>query len=138
MALHWKINSEQRLFEVVCDDFVEASEIHEMLDVLVGSKALAYRKLFDASRANTTMAPLDILSIGVRMRSLHVGFVPLGPLAVVIPSDKYMLLSRVLGILAAGRRPMRIFSDAKIARNWLVSQHCERGAKSELPRPKLR
>jgi hypothetical protein len=66
------------------------------------------------------MGAFEILNIGVRMRSLH-GGTALGPLAVVIPEDKYVLLSRVLGMLASGRRPMRIFSDPIKARRWLNS-----------------
>jgi hypothetical protein len=119
MAVHWSVNSEARLFEVTCTGMVEADEIHRMLDVLVGSDALGYRKLFDGSQADTKLGALDILSIGVRMRSLHGEGVPLGPLAVVIPADKYALLSRVLGILASPRRPMRIFSEVDRARRWL-------------------
>jgi len=121
MPLHWKINSEEYLFEVVCDGLVDASDIHRMLDVLVGSGALGYRKLFDGSRADTILEPLEILSIGVRLRSLQADSVALGALAVVIPDSKFELLARVLGILAAGRRPMRIFNDIRKARIWLDS-----------------
>ena len=128
MPVHWTIKSEDRLFEVVCEGLVEASDIHRMLDVLVGSEALGYRKLFDGSRADTRLGPQDILSIGVRLRSLHADSVALGPLAVVIPDSKYELLARVLGILAAGRRPMRIFNDIRKARVWLDSPAC-RGLK---------
>ena len=124
MPLHWSINSAERRFEVVCDGLVDAPEVHKMLDVLVGSEALGYRKLFDGSRADTRLGPQDILSIGVRLRSLHADSVALGPLAVVIPDSKYELLARVLGILAAGRRPMRIFNDIRKARVWLDSQMC--------------
>jgi hypothetical protein len=92
-----------------------------MLDVLVGAKALGYRKLFDGTHGETTIGPLDILNIGVRIRALHSGNVALGPVAVVAPDDKYMLLSRVLGILAAPRRPMRIFKDVQKVRDWLDS-----------------
>lgn len=119
MPVHWTIDSEAKIFEVTCIGVVEPDEIHRMLDVLVGSDALGYRKLFDGSQADTRMGALDILSIGVRMRTLHGEGVPLGPLAVVIPSDKYPLLSRVLGILASPRRPMRIFSEVERARKWL-------------------
>jgi hypothetical protein len=90
-----------------------------MLDALVGSGALGYRKLFDGSQADTRLGALDVLNIGVRMRSLHGGGAPLGPLAVVIPADKYQLLARVLGILASPRRPMRIFTEVDRARKWL-------------------
>ncbi len=119
MAVHWTINSEAKLFEVTCSGVVEPDEIHQMLDVLVGSDALGYRKLFDGSQADTNMGALDVLSIGVRMRGLHGDGTRLGPLAVVIPPDKYPLLSRVLGIVASPRRPMRIFSEIDRARKWL-------------------
>ena len=119
MPVHWFINSEAKLFEVTCTGMVDVDEVNRMLDVLVGSHALGYRKLFDGSRADTKMGALDVLSIGVRMRALHGEGAPLGPLAVVIPPDKYPLLSRVLGILASPRRPMRVFSDIDQARRWL-------------------
>lgn len=99
---------------------VAAEEVHQMLDGLVGSGALGYRKLFDGSRGDTSMGALDMLDIGARMRTLHAG-AALGPLAVVIPEDKYVLLSRVLGMLASARRLMRIFSDGEKARRWLNS-----------------
>jgi len=119
MPVHWTIDSEAKIFEVTCLGLVEADEFHRMLDALVGSSALGYRKLFDGSQADTRLGALDILNIGVRMRALHGDDAPLGPLAVVIPADKYPLLSRVLGILATPRRPMRIFSEVDRARKWL-------------------
>jgi hypothetical protein len=119
MPVHWKIDSEAKIFEVTCSGLVEADEFHQMLDVLVGSNAFGLRKLFDGSQADTNLGPLDVLHIGVRIRTLHGVGVPLGPLAVVIPADKYPLLSRVLGILASPRRPMRIFSEVDRARKWL-------------------
>lgn len=119
MPVHWTINSEARLFEATCAGLVEPDEIHRMLDALVGADALGYRKLFDGTQADTRMGALDVLSIGVRMRTFHSEGLALGPLAVVIPEDKYLLLSRVLGILAAPRRPMRIFDATDKARKWL-------------------
>ncbi len=119
MPVHWTISSEKRLFEVTCSGFVEAHEVHRMLDILVGSEALGYRKLFDGSQADTQITALEILHIGGRMRSLQAAGMPLGPLAVVLPDDKYPLLSRVLGILATPRRPMRIFNRTSQARKWL-------------------
>lgn len=119
MPVHWTIDSEAKIFEVTCSGLVEADEFHQMLDALVGSGALGYRKLFDGSQADTRLGALEVLNIGVRMRSLHGDGAPLGPLAVVIPADKYPLLSRALGILASPRRPMRIFSEVDRARKWL-------------------
>ena len=120
MPLHWTINSQSQLFEVVADGVVDLAEVNRMLDALIGANALGYRKLFDGSLGDTRMSALDILSVGVRIRTLHAGRA-LGPLAVVVPEDKYMLLSRVLGILAAARRPMRVFGTPDKARKWLDS-----------------
>lgn len=119
MPVYWTIRSEKRLFEVTCSGFVEAHEVQRMLDILAGAEALGYRKLFDGSQADTQLTALEILQIGGRMRSLHAAGMPLGPLAVVFPDDKYPLLSRVLGILATPRRPMRIFNRTTPARKWL-------------------
>ena len=92
-----------------------------MLDALLDARALGYRKLFDGTRGETRMSAMELTDIGVRMRSLHKGDVELGPLAVVITDDKYVLLGRVLGMLAAPRRPMRIFKTTKQAYRWLNS-----------------
>ena len=67
------------------------------------------------------MGPMDVLHLGVRMRALQAGSDALGPLAVVIPDDKFPLLARVLGILAVPKRPLRVFSDVRKARAWLSS-----------------
>lgn len=128
MPLHWKINSEEHLFEVVCDGRVDGPEVDKMLDVLVVSEALGYRKLFDGSRGETALGPSDILHFGVRIRALHATGAPLGPLAVVIPRDKFPLLARVLGILSVPNRPFKSFPNARKAREWLQSMPLPRRA----------
>lgn len=121
MALHWTIDSRTKLIVVVADGAVELADLDRMLDVVVGSNILGYRKLFDGSEGETQMGPTDLLAIGVRLRSLHAAGVALGPLAVVVPDDKYWLIARLLGILAVPKRPMRVFKEAEKARAWLDS-----------------
>lgn len=121
MPLHWSINSAEQVFEVACNGLIDAPEIHKMLDVLVGSEALGYRKLFDGTRGDTTIGALDILQFGARIRALHQSGAALGPVAVVLPDDKYPLLSRVLGMLSIPKRPFKVFSDVPKARAWLYS-----------------
>ena len=96
MPLHWTIDSRLQLFVAACDGNIEPTEVNQMLDAIVGANGLVFRKLQNAD-------------------------VEHGPLAIAVPDDKYMLLSRVLGILAAARRPMRVFKDADRARKWLDS-----------------
>ena len=121
MPLHWTIDSRMQIFVATCDGDVAFAEVNEMLDAMVGSNGLRYRKLFDGTRGDTQMSSIDILSIGVRLRALQDGVDDHGPLAVVVPDDKHAMISRVLGILAACKRPMRVFNDAGKARKWLDS-----------------
>lgn len=58
------------------------------------------------------------MELGARMRNQHFLVVP-GPLAVVMPPDKHDQFSRVIGMLAAAKRPMRIFKKMVHARAWL-------------------
>lgn len=121
MPLHWTIDSRLQLFVATCDGNVEPTEVNQMLDAIAGANGLVFRKLFDCTHGETKMTALEILTVGVRIRDLQNADVEHGPLAIVVPDDKYMLLSRVLGILAAARRPMRVFKDADRARKWLDS-----------------
>ena len=121
MSLHWTIDSRLQTFVATCDGNVDLAEVNAMLDAMVGANGLGYRKLFDGTNGNTQMSSVDMLGIGVRMRALQEGHRDHGPLAIVVPDDKYAMMSRVLGILAAAKRPMRVFNDAGKARKWLDS-----------------
>jgi len=121
MPLFWTIDSRRQLFTVTCDGKVDLVDVSEMLDAYVGANGLHYRKLFDGTRGSTDMNEQEILTIGARMRELHALQSTLGALAVVLPDDKYEQVSRVLGILAAAKRPMRVFKDVDKARKWLDS-----------------
>lgn len=105
---------------VSAEGFVDYAEVNRMLDAMVGADVHGYRKLFDGTMGDTRMSPAELLSLGVRKRSLHATR-RMGPLAIVIPEDKYYLIARVLGMLAAAKRPMRVFKDTEKARQWLDS-----------------
>lgn len=117
MPLHWTFNSGNRLVVVLADGLVTRSEVETFLTEMADAGALSYRKLFDGRVGETAMDFDDLLQIASRIRALHAQ--PVGPLAVVMPKDKFMLLSRVLGVLAAADRPMRIFTDLRPARRWI-------------------
>ena len=121
MPLHWTIDSRERLVFAVADGDVTRAEIENYLQVLEGANAMSYRKLFDGSAGDTSMSPEDLLAIGVRIREGHARGGRLGPLALVLPADKTELVSRVLGILAAADRPMRVFDSLEPARRWIDS-----------------
>lgn len=119
MPLHWSFDSRARLVVAVANGLVTRDEMEAFLTTMAGAGALPWRKLFDGRRGDTAMELGDFLEIAVRIRSFHVQ--PVGPLAVVLPMDKFELLSRVLGVLAAADRPMRLFEDLRPARRWIDS-----------------
>lgn len=122
MAFHWKIDSQEKLITVVAEGDVTRAEVDAFLDVLEGTECFSYRKLFDGTTADTRMPPEEILALGVRMRAAHIQDRTLGALAAVVPDDKVELVSRVLGMLAAAKRPMRVFSSLQPAQEWLQRQ----------------
>jgi hypothetical protein len=117
MPLYWTIDSRQKLVAIACEGDVTRADLVEYLDVVEGAGALAYRKLFDGTAFQTSMTASDMLEIGARFRSYHSR--PIGPLAMVLPRDKADLFARVLGILAAADRPMRIFERLALAKRWI-------------------
>lgn len=121
MPLHWTIDSKAKLLTVVAEGDVTRAEFEAYLDVIDQADLHIYRKLFDGLRADTSMGAEQLLAIGVRMRSSHQVH-PVGPLAVAVAEDKVDMVSRVLGMLAAARRPMRVFHEAGRAREWILKQ----------------
>jgi len=121
MPLHWIVDSKERLVTATAEGDVTRAEVESYLAAMSGAGAIPYRKLFDGSRGETRMTSQDMLALGAQIRALHgAGGTP-GPLAMVIPSGKAELVSRVLGILATADRPMRIFAEPEPARRWIES-----------------
>ncbi len=104
----------------VAEGDVTRAEFEAYLDAMGAADANGYRKLFDGSCASTLMPAEEILALGVRMRASH-SMGSVGPLAVVVPDAMTEALERVLGMLAAARRPMRVFGEVEAARKWLGS-----------------
>lgn len=120
MPLHWTIDSRERLMTTIADGFISREEAENYIASVNGAGTHTYRKLFDGSRGDTRMTADDMLALGVQIRKLQTaGGGKSGPMAVVVPPHKAELLSRLLGILAAADRPMRVFSDAEPARRWI-------------------
>ena len=125
MGLHWFIDSRERLIVVTAEGAVARAEIDALLDAVTGAKALAYRKLIDASAAKFALSALDVLTIGAKVRSLHAGSV--GAAAIILPSrltdddsdEAPTLVARLIGILASARRPLRMFKSVPAAKRWL-------------------
>jgi hypothetical protein len=126
VGLHWFIDSRKRLIVLTVEGPITRGEIDDMLDAVIGAKALGYRKLVDARMGKLALGAVDLLAIGARVRSLHAGSV--GAAAIVLPGgmpaddepeDAPTLVARLIGILASAKRPLRLFKGVGAARRWL-------------------
>ena len=122
MSLTWTIDHDNQLMTCVAIGDVGRADVDALLDAMDSQGAMPYRKLFEASRGDTSIGIYDMLTLGWRMRSYHQTHENIGPLALVIPPDKMDLVSRVLGMLAVARRPMKVFTDPAAAERWIVKQ----------------
>lgn len=140
MPIHWTIDSREQLMTAVAEGGVRKDEAIAYLDAMTTARAGGYRRLFDGINGEPLMDAEDIMELAVRMRSIQQEGAP-GPLAVVMPADKYPQFARMLGILAVPDRPLRIFSSASAARAWLNEadvrnwHHRHDAAKAGLPEP---
>ena len=71
MSLDWTIDAEAQLVVIVADGDFARRDVETLLDDLASSGAMAYRKLFDGSRGDTSMSSEDLLMLGVRFRAIH-------------------------------------------------------------------
>ena len=120
MSLRWTIDPQQRLITAVAEGDITRADFEAFLDASKTAGAQHYRKLFDGTRGTIRMAPEEFMLLGARMRANH-ETVRMGPLAAIMPAGDAEAISRVLGMLAAADRPMRVFRKVTAARRWIAS-----------------
>jgi hypothetical protein len=120
MPLSWKSNPSQQFVMVIAEGEVTRAEVEVYLSEIERLNAVGWRKLVDLRNARGGLSEEDVLSIGLRLRqadaSGHVG-----ALAVVLPQSDPERVMRLLGFLAAAKRPMRIFKTLQPAQRWIKS-----------------
>ncbi len=119
MPIHWMIDSRQELVVVTAEGDVTRADAEEYLDVVEGSGALAYRKLYDGRAGTLVMDHEEMMAVAARFRGYHHRRV--GALAIVLLHDQADLVARMLGVLASAERPLRLFTSPIPARRWLES-----------------
>ena len=121
MPLYWTIDSKARLFTGVAEGNVTMSDAVDLLEAMAGAKAMAYRKLLDGRAAIPTLTADEMLSLCARIREYHEQGM-MGALALVATPEQTMVFARLLGALASAKRPIRVFTSPRQARNWIEDQ----------------
>jgi len=121
MPLYWTIDSKARLFTGVAEGDVSMGDAVAVLEAMAGAKAMAYRKVFDSRAAIPTLTPDEMLSLCARIRDYHEKGM-MGALALVATPEQTMVFARLLGALASAKRPIKVFTSPRQARNWIEDQ----------------
>lgn len=97
---------------------VTRTDIDAYLSEIERSNAISWHKLVDLRTARIALTDDDILTIGLRFREADASG-DVGALAVVMPRSEPERLMRLLGFLAAAKRPMRLFKTIAPAQRWI-------------------
>jgi hypothetical protein len=118
MPLTWTLDSSQHFVLMSAEGEVTRADVEAYLSEIERAKAMGWRKLLDLRGARLALGADDIEAIGVRLREADAAG-EVGPLAVVLPDVDPEGIMRMLGFLAAAKRPMRIFQAIEPARRWI-------------------
>jgi Cys-tRNA synthase (O-phospho-L-seryl-tRNA:Cys-tRNA synthase) len=100
---------------------VDLRDVETYLDDLVTQNAMAYAKLFDASKVAPIATDHDVMMLAARIRA-YAATMEGGPLALVATTPAASeIVSRYIN-LASAKRPVSVFGTVEEAERWLDQQ----------------
>jgi len=121
MPLRWEILHAQKLVHIVAEGAVTREQLEQHFDAIVVADAMAYAKLFDATRAEPIYSDDDVMLMGARL-SAYTATLTAGPLAVVGLSENVETTFRRFINMSPSKRPAAMFRTEAAARDWLAAQ----------------
>jgi len=119
MPLRWEILHAQRRVNIIADGAVSLKEMEQLFDAIVVAEAMAYGKLFDATRLVSTYDEDDLLQMGARL-SAYASALPIGPLAFVGKTESAETVFHRVTTMSPPGRPARLFATRGAAEAWLA------------------
>ena len=121
MPLQLTISHPTRLVVAIASGELRPEDIESYFDEVARANASAYRKLFDASQATADLSDDELMALGARIRA-YVALGPIGPVAIVVPTVATHEQALIFAALAEADRPIRVFRELHLARQWLDAQ----------------
>jgi hypothetical protein len=118
MPVQWTISKPHQLVIAVARDELRLADVEEYFDGVTVADALPYRKIFDTTAARMMLSDADMMVLGARIRAYQ-KMSKLGPLAIVAVTEPAYQQARLFEVLAEGDRPVKIFRELHLAREWL-------------------
>src|SRR5260221_13372534 len=121
MPIQWTISHPTKLVVAVCKGTITRQDIEGYLDAVVVADTLAYRKIFDTTKATANLPDEDMMALGARIRA-YATMGAMGPLAIVASTPESYERAHLFAALADAKRPLKIFRELHLARKWLDAQ----------------
>jgi len=121
MPLNWTIDHDQHLVTARAEGMLSSEDIKTYLESVAAEGGMPYPKLFDISEADAALTVADLQALGRSIRQYAIdGYCPLGPLAIVVGQGQSHFQAAFFADASPTNRPLRIFRDARQAREWLI------------------
>lgn len=121
MPVQWTISHADRLVVAVAREPVTVADIERYFVGVTADGAMGYRKIFEITHTPAALSDENLRELGARVM-LYAQHGQVGPLAIVAASDSSYEKAKTFAAAAAARRPLAIFRELHLARQWLDAQ----------------
>jgi len=120
MPVEWTVSHAQRMVLAVAKGKIEAADIERYLHAVSKDCAMSYAKIFNLSESTSLPAASSVRALGgIVSRYAQDG--PVGPVAIVAPSDESFRRAQIFARAASAKRPLKIFRELHEASRWIKS-----------------
>lgn len=121
MPVQWTISHADRLVVAVAREQVTVADIERYFAGVTAEGAMGYRKIFEITHTPAALSEENLRTLGARV-VLYAQHGQVGPLAIVAASDASYAQAKIFAAAATARRPLAIFRELHLARQWLDTQ----------------
>lgn len=121
MPVQWTISHVDRLVLAVAKEQVTVADIERYFVAVTADGAMGYRKIFEITQTPSALSNENLQALGARV-VLYAQHGQVGPLAIVAASDTSYEQAKTFAASATARRPLAIFRELHLARQWLDAQ----------------
>jgi hypothetical protein len=125
MPVHWTVSHPQRLVVAVAKGDVTVSDIEQYFAGVTAEGGMSYRKIFEITHTPHALTQENLRALGQRA-VFYAQHGQIGPVAIVAASDESYIQAQVFAGAAKVSRPLQIFREMHVARQWLDSQSVSR------------
>jgi hypothetical protein len=126
MPVHWTVSHPQRLVVAVAKGDVTVADIEQYFAGVTAEGGMSYRKIFEITHTPRALTQENLQALGQRV-VFYAQHGQIGPVAIVAASDESYTQAQVFAGAAKVSRPLQIFREMHVARQWLDSQPAMRG-----------